>query len=150
MITENQIDSLGWFVQKGSRVQGPRKAGEIQRYLLLGRIRGSDRVSRDGKLWEPVTQVPELIPEEMLALDKDSWSECLDSLNSGSLFESEKPQIQESPLTKSDLHNALAQQERRRRDNQREDRKRKRLFYIHVLIMISVVIFIAGVFIRIL
>lgn len=36
---------------------------------MLGRVRNTDRVSRDGELWEPVTQVPELIPEELLDLD---------------------------------------------------------------------------------
>jgi hypothetical protein len=34
-------------------------------------VRNTDRVSRDGELWEPVTQVPELIPEELLDLDTD-------------------------------------------------------------------------------
>lgn len=64
-------DESQWYVQKGSRVQGPYTAHEVGRYLLLGRVRNTDRVSRDGELWEPVTQVPELIPEELLDLDTD-------------------------------------------------------------------------------
>jgi len=64
-------DESQWYVQKGSRVQGPYSAHEVGRYLLLGRVRNTDRVSRDGELWEPVTQVPELIPEELLDLDTD-------------------------------------------------------------------------------
>lgn len=64
-------DVAQWYVQKGSRVQGPYSTHEIGRYLLLGRVRNTDRVSRDGELWEPVTQVPELIPEELLDLDSD-------------------------------------------------------------------------------
>lgn len=64
-------DESVWYVQKGSRVQGPYSAHEVGRYLLLGRVRNTDRVSRDGELWEPVTQVPELIPEELLDLDTD-------------------------------------------------------------------------------
>lgn len=60
-----------WYVQSGSRVQGPYSITEVGRYLLLGRIRSTDRVSRDGELWEPVTQVPELIPEELLDLESD-------------------------------------------------------------------------------
>ena len=58
-----------WYVQKGSRVLGPFSASEVGRFLLLGRVRSTDRVSRDGELWEPVTQVPELVPEELLDLD---------------------------------------------------------------------------------
>lgn len=64
-------DEAQWYVQKGSRVQGPYSSDEVGRYLLLGRVRNTDRVSRDGELWEPVTQVPELIPEELLDLDTD-------------------------------------------------------------------------------
>jgi len=60
-----------WYVQQGARLQGPYTASDIRRYLLLGRIRRNDRVSRDGDLWEPVTQVPELIPEELLDLDSE-------------------------------------------------------------------------------
>lgn len=69
-----------WYVQSGSRVQGPFSTTEVGRYLLLGRVRNTDRVSRDGELWEPVTQVPELIPEELLDLHSESgWNRFLDS-----------------------------------------------------------------------
>jgi len=64
-------DESQWYIQKGSRVQGPYSTHEVGRYLLLGRVRNTDRVSRDGEVWEPVTQVPELIPEELLDLDSD-------------------------------------------------------------------------------
>lgn len=68
-----------WYVQHGSRLQGPYSAQDIGRYLLLGRIRRQDRVSRDGELWEPVTQVPELVPEELLDLDNEQgWQEYLE------------------------------------------------------------------------
>jgi len=68
-----------WYVQQGARLQGPYTASDIRRYLLLGRIRRNDRVSRDGDLWEPVTQVPELIPEELLDLDSEQgWQEYLE------------------------------------------------------------------------
>jgi len=71
-------DESQWYVQKGSRVQGPFSANEVGRFLLLGRVRNTDRVSRDGELWEPVTQVPELIPEELLDLDTDQgWQRFL-------------------------------------------------------------------------
>ena len=68
-----------WYVQQGARLQGPYTASDIRRYLLLGRIRRNDRVSRDGDLWEPVTQVPELVPEELLDLDSEQgWQEYLE------------------------------------------------------------------------
>lgn len=69
-----------WYVQKGSRVQGPFSPDEVSRFLLLGRVRNTDRVSRDGELWEPVTQVPELIPDELLDLhSEDGWQRFLGS-----------------------------------------------------------------------
>lgn len=72
MVTDEQQ----WYVQTGSRVQGPYSTTEVGRYLLLGRIRSSDRVSKDGELWEPVTQVPELIPEELLDLESETgWNQ---------------------------------------------------------------------------
>ena len=71
-------DESQWYVQKGSRVQGPFSTTEVGRFLLLGRVRNTDRVSRDGELWEPVTQVPELIPEELLNLQSDDgWNAFL-------------------------------------------------------------------------
>lgn len=71
-------DESQWYVQKGSRVQGPFSTNEVGRFLLLGRVRNTDRVSRDGELWEPVTQVPELIPEELLNLQSDDgWNRFL-------------------------------------------------------------------------
>lgn len=71
-------DESQWYVQKGSRVQGPFSTKEVGRFLLLGRVRNTDRVSRDGELWEPVTQVPELIPEELLNLQSDDgWNAFL-------------------------------------------------------------------------
>lgn len=73
-------DQPQWYVQKGSRVQGPFSSDEVGRFLLLGRVRNTDRVSRDGELWEPVTQVPELIPEELLDLHTESgWERFLDA-----------------------------------------------------------------------
>lgn len=65
------MDEQHWYVQSGAVIQGPYSTTEVGRYLLLGRIKRSDRVSRDGEWWEPVTQVPELIPEELLDLDNE-------------------------------------------------------------------------------
>ena len=74
MVTDEQQ----WYIQKGARIQGPFSTSEVGRFLLLGRVRNTDRVSRDGELWEPVTQVPELIPEELLDLDTDhGWNRFL-------------------------------------------------------------------------
>ena len=73
-MTETKIADAKWYVRRGNRVQGPFLTNELGRFLLLGRLRNTDRVSCDGELWEPVTQVPELITEELLAIKvNDSW-----------------------------------------------------------------------------
>lgn len=67
-----------WYTQRGSRLHGPYSRETIHRYLLLGRIKNSDRVSKDGAMWEPITQVPELIPEELLDMGSDfGWENYL-------------------------------------------------------------------------
>ncbi len=67
-----------WYTQRGSRLDGPYSKATIHRYLMLGRIKNSDRVSKDGTIWEPITQVPELIPEELLDMNSDfGWRKYL-------------------------------------------------------------------------
>jgi hypothetical protein len=72
------VDDEKWYTQRGTRLQGPFSRQTIHRYLLLGRIKNSDRVSRDGEMWEPITQVPQLIPDELLDLSSDmGWTHFL-------------------------------------------------------------------------
>jgi hypothetical protein len=54
-----------WYVRRGSAVQGPYSLSQIQRYLLLGRVRLTDRVSENGESWTRITQRPDMIPSEM-------------------------------------------------------------------------------------
>lgn len=61
-----------WYVRRGSAVQGPYSRDQLRRYLLLGRVRLTDRVSEDGQNWSRVTQCPELIPEEMHDLGSEA------------------------------------------------------------------------------
>ena len=76
-------DDDKWYTQRGARLQGPFSRLTIHRYLLLGRIKSSDRVSKDGNLWEPITQVPQLIPEELLDLETDDgWQNFLQARDS--------------------------------------------------------------------
>jgi uncharacterized protein YjbI with pentapeptide repeats len=54
-----------WYTRRGEVVQGPFPAGQITRYILLGRVRLTDEVSVDQKIWVPLNQVPDMIPELM-------------------------------------------------------------------------------------
>jgi len=54
-----------WYMRRGMEVRGPYPAGQISRYILLGRIKQTDELSTDQHNWQAVAQVPVLIPEEM-------------------------------------------------------------------------------------
>jgi len=107
-----------WYVQKGSRVLGPFSANEVGRFLLLGRVRSTDRVSRDGELWEPVTQVPELVPEELLDLDSTpGWARFLDARDVGDERRGAKRHDGGQPLERRTERRVEHDVERRLRDD---------------------------------
>ena len=61
-----------WYVRRGSTIQGPFPAHQIGRYLLLGRVRLSDWISVEGDHWISLSEVSELVPEEMHDLESDA------------------------------------------------------------------------------
>jgi hypothetical protein len=66
-------DNSLWYAMRDGRVRGPFNADYITRYILLGRIRLNDRISQDRLRWYPVTDFPELLPEELSGLS--SWDD---------------------------------------------------------------------------
>jgi uncharacterized protein YjbI with pentapeptide repeats len=64
-LTEAMQNKQNWYMRRGDEVRGPFPAGQISRYILLGRIRETDEISTDQINWQPVSDVPVLIPEEM-------------------------------------------------------------------------------------
>ena len=67
-----------WYTRRGDEVRGPFPAGQITRFILLGRIRESDELSVDQQTWQSVSDVPVLLPEEMKAdLDDPAAQERL-------------------------------------------------------------------------
>ncbi len=54
-----------WYVRRGSRITGPYARAELERAILLGRIRPSDRVSPDGRTWFRLADRGDLIPAAM-------------------------------------------------------------------------------------
>jgi hypothetical protein len=61
-----------WYMRRGMEVRGPYPAGQISRYILLGRIKETDELSTDQHNWQAVSQVPVLIPEELKAAPGDA------------------------------------------------------------------------------
>jgi hypothetical protein len=54
-------------------VRGPFPTGDITRYILLGRIRLDDELSRDRRSWSPAGTLTGLLPPGML--DISSWED---------------------------------------------------------------------------
>lgn len=50
--TQHRATGGRWYVKRGSEVRGPFRWALIERYVALGRIRDSDRLSADGVSWE--------------------------------------------------------------------------------------------------
>jgi len=70
-----------WFVLRGARMLGPYTSVQLSRYLLLGRVRHSDQLSRDGEQWYPVVEYPDLIPDQLHNLhSSQGWKRYLDAL----------------------------------------------------------------------
>jgi uncharacterized protein YjbI with pentapeptide repeats len=54
-----------WYLRTNAGAQGPFPSGSVRRSLLLGRILMTDLVSVDGESWQPIADVPEVIPPEL-------------------------------------------------------------------------------------
>jgi len=54
-----------WYTRRNKEIRGPFPSGMITRYILLGRILETDELSPDQCSWVPVTELPDLIPEQM-------------------------------------------------------------------------------------
>lgn len=51
-----------YYVKRGEEITGPYPLGLIQRYILIGRIAGTDELSIDRKEWKTLDSLSELIP----------------------------------------------------------------------------------------
>ncbi len=66
-------NQLLWYTRRaGEIIKGPFSGGLVSRYILLGRVLLTDEVSVDCKIWRPVKEVAELIPEIMIGDASDS------------------------------------------------------------------------------
>jgi hypothetical protein len=66
-----------WYVRKGGRTRGPLPAGQIEREILLGRIRENDDLSTDSEHWHPLRSLLQLVPEVMRHSDTEEGRQHL-------------------------------------------------------------------------
>lgn len=86
-----------WYVRRGSTIQGPYDVEQLRRYLLLGRVRLTDRVSPEGERWYALTQCRNLIPEAMGDLDSAEGRERYEAARRA-VDERQTPEPAESPI----------------------------------------------------
>ncbi|MEE9343489.1 MAG: pentapeptide repeat-containing protein [Gammaproteobacteria bacterium] len=79
--------STFWYTKRESIVRGPYPAGQISRYILLGRIKTTDELSTNKEDWAPVFDCPEVIPDVM---NLDSTDENLEHLILTKMYEDER------------------------------------------------------------
>lgn len=68
-MTEDNDHTVGWYARRNAQMLGPYAPETFERYVLLGRIRLSDRVSCDGEAWYRLADRPDLLPTAMQDLE---------------------------------------------------------------------------------
>ena len=70
-MTKRDYQHHVWYTRHAGEVSGPFPIGMVRRFILLGRLQGSDEVSPDKEYWRRIKDVPEVIPEEMRGVKTD-------------------------------------------------------------------------------
>ena len=69
--TEAGMERGAWYVRRAGEVRGPFAAAQVARYIVLGRVRLGDEVSRDGTAWVPLGSRSELLPAGLEELSNE-------------------------------------------------------------------------------
>ena len=48
-----------WWVKRAGEPKGPYSAALIEKNIALGRIKGTDQISADGRVWQPASDYPD-------------------------------------------------------------------------------------------
>jgi len=72
-MVERDHDTLQWHTRREGVIRGPFTAGDITRYLLLGRIRLDDELSTDKMIWSTANCFSSMLPPEVINLT--SWDD---------------------------------------------------------------------------
>ncbi|MGD8569368.1 MAG: hypothetical protein PVJ39_14885 [Gammaproteobacteria bacterium] len=115
-----------WYTRRDMEIRGPFPAGLVTRYILLGRIQETDQLSTDQVSWHPVSELPELIPDE-LKLDL-SKPENREKLRRAQLREDERGAVDWRLASKAgtDVYGNLPERTRERRRSEPMDVLRHR------------------------
>ncbi|MCG8429168.1 MAG: pentapeptide repeat-containing protein [Chromatiales bacterium] len=54
-----------WYIRRSNSIKGPFPSGTLRRFLVVGRVKLTDEVSRDKENWATVAETPEVIPPDV-------------------------------------------------------------------------------------
>lgn len=54
-----------WYTRRDEKIRGPFPPGLITRFIVLGRLQLTDEISADQIRWQPVKDIPDLIPDPL-------------------------------------------------------------------------------------
>lgn len=66
-----------WYTRKNGEVKGPFPLKMVRRFVLLGRLALKDEASPDTERWQPIAELPVLIPPEVLEADTEEGRQRL-------------------------------------------------------------------------
>lgn len=66
-----------WYLEQGGKRSGPYRSNELRNMLQRGEVAVNDRVSPDGQRWQPLGEVPEVLPPDMRGEPPDEERELL-------------------------------------------------------------------------
>lgn len=64
-MVEDNPHNLLWFVKQDGVISGPFPLKQIQHDVLLGRLHATTKLSQNKQDWKPLSQLPQLLPEEI-------------------------------------------------------------------------------------
>ncbi|MCG6968286.1 MAG: pentapeptide repeat-containing protein [Gammaproteobacteria bacterium] len=116
-----------WYTRRGKEIRGPFPKKLITRYILIGRVLERDEVSNDQRTWQPVSALPELIPEELKA--DLSVPENMEKLRLARMREDERRYGDRRQLSDAELEEAIRKRRsgKERRDSETIETLRHRL-----------------------
>lgn len=68
-----------WYWKKGGKVTGPFPSGLLQKYIILGRVKPDDLMSRDKQFWQRAATIRELIPDVVRHKNDPNYEERLEA-----------------------------------------------------------------------
>ncbi len=140
-----------WFIRRKMTVKGPFPAPVVRKFVVLGRVKDTDELSRDGNDWQPLTKIRSYFDDSRGQLDlarerraEDERSGC--DRREGETHPSSKSSSDAAKRRKADRRKPEPEMDVQRKQrhtrfvNKVKDRPRDRRSVVAVTVMVAVVL----------